>query len=621
MSKKSPVILENRELKVEVDPRDLAAHVTVKATGETLRMAPAQPDDVLLLRSGRQEWKSFADCPISLRKPSKTRIEATLAGLSLKVRIDLDASDVVFEIAPIKGRSRAIPRDVLYPRHFLLPRRAAAYATFPLGQGSIIPATQKALFHHREGYAEAVAHWVGGFTGRTGYCGIAETPDDLYQAVDHRADSPASVFFHWLGSHGQLRYARRARFHFEKGLNYVKQAKCYREYCRKIGIFRSLEDKAKENPNVRKLLGAPLITSQASIRREKSFTYYVVQFSQQAKWIEDFRRRTGIKNGVVHIDGWGYWGYDSMHPDVLPPNPDCGGAAGLTELSERVKALGYLFCLHDQYIDMYAHAPSYDEALSTVTEDGRSVRVNRWAGGLCGHMCYSQIPRFLRRNLYEGVRRTYPIYHNSPSVWSICAPTCYYLDCFCRTVECWSPDHPLTRTQSRRQQNEIFQIARAGSDGQGVVLFVEHPRDFAIPYIDSGWSNGHFSADVMTTTGESTYQVVGIPVPLWHLAFHDALTLPSPGQPAIEALLYAQTPHFRLDGEPIPARRIAQAKVLVALHEDVGFAEMTDHKILSADGSVQKCVYAGGLEVEVDKKKGTYRISNGRAKTKGTRKL
>ena len=39
MPAKKPLVLENRSLRVEVDRRDLAAHVTVKSTGETLRMA------------------------------------------------------------------------------------------------------------------------------------------------------------------------------------------------------------------------------------------------------------------------------------------------------------------------------------------------------------------------------------------------------------------------------------------------------------------------------------------------------------------------------------------------------------------------------------------------------
>ena len=621
MARTQPLILENAFLRVRLDRRDLAAHVTVKSTGETLRMAKAQKDDVLLAGPGGDQWHSFAGAVAAIRPVGGQGFRALLPSLGLSVIVRLEESEVVFEVAPDGMAGRIRPKDVLYPRHFLLPKRPGAYATFPFGQGSIIPADYDAIFHHREGYAEAVAHWLGGYTGQTGYCGIAETPHDLYQAVDHRHDQPASVFFHWIASLGELRYARRARYHFQEGLDYVKQAKLYRQYCKDIGWFRSMADKAAENPNVKRLVGAPVICVDICHRREATLEYSAMKFTDAAALVERFRSKSGIANAVVHVDGWGIWGYDAMHPDTLPPNRECGGAAGLSEMARRVKAAGYLFGLHDQYIDYYTHAPSYDQRWGIVLADGSPARVNRWCGGLCGHLCYTQIPKYVRRNYFEGVHRSYPIYHNSPSIWQICAPTASYLDCFCRGgVECFSPEHPMTRMQGRQLHNEAFQIVRNGADGQMVVLSVEHPRDYSLPYLDFGWGIAHLAADVPNLEGTMVTQVVGTPVPLWHLAFHDALCLPSGGD-GLEALLYAQAPYFWLRGKDVPPAEIAQKKVLLKLHEDAGLAEMTGHEILNADGSAQKCTYARGLEVEVDKKKRTYRISDGRGKTQGTGKL
>jgi len=116
-------------------------------------------------------------------------------------------------------------------------------------------------------------------------------------------------------------------------------------------------------------------------------------------------------------------------------------------------------------------------------------------------------------------------------------------------------------------------------------------------------------------------QAIGTPVPLWHLVFHDALCLPASGTDLAETLLYAQAPYFWLRGQAVPAAEVSQKKTLLKLHEDAAFAEMTGHELLSEDGSVQKCTYARGLEVEVDKAKGTYRINTGRAKTRGTKSL
>ena len=618
------MVLENQFLKVEVDPADLAAHVTVKSTGETLRMAPGQPDDVSITTAAGAVWKSFSGAVAGIRRPGSGSLQALLPSLGLAVTIRLEDEDVVFEVAPFGIEARVKARDVLYPRHFLLPRRPGAYATFPFTQGSIIPADFDGLFHHREGYAEAVAEWLGGYTGQTGYCGIAETPNDLYQAVDHRADQPASVFFHWLGTLGELRYARVARFRFAKGFDYVKQARHYRRYVQQIGWWRSMRDKIAENPNVRKLAGAPIVSICINKRIERTMTYSLTKFADAASQVEAFRRTTGIEKALVHVDGWGVWGYDAMHPDILPPNREAGGAGGLSDMARRVKGLGYLFGLHDQYIDYYFHAPSYNEANSIVLDNGKPVRINAWWGGPCGHLCYTQIPQYVRRNYYEGIHRNYPLNHNSPSIWQICKPTASYLDCFCRGgVECFSKDHPMTRTENRQVTNEIFRIVRDGRDGQMVVLSCEHPRGYSVPWLDFGWGIGHFSADVPNLQGTMETRAIGTPVPLWHLVYHDALCLPNDGDP-LEAMLYAQAPYFFLGREESdwqdPAA-LARKKVLLALHEDAAFADLCDHKILDEAGMVQQCLFDGGLEVAVNRCDSTYRISGGRAATKGWAKL
>ncbi len=619
-----PIVLENSFLKVEIDSHDMAAHVTVKSTGETLRMAGAQPDDVLVQASAGQAWKSFAGAVRTIRRPGSCSVQALLPSVGLAVTVRLEDEDVVFEVAPFGIDAPIKAKDVLYPRHFLLPRAKGAYATFPFAQGSIIPTEFSNLFHHREGYAEAVAQWLGGYTGTSGYCGIAETPHDLYQAVDHRADQPASIFFHWLGSLGELRYARVARYRFAKGFDYVRQARHYRQYVQQIGWWRSMQDKAAENPNVMKLIGAPIVNIDINSRRERTMTYTLRKFTDAAAAIEEFRRTTGIQNAVVHVDGWGFWGYDAMHPDVLPPNREAGGVAGLSDMARRVKDLGYLFGLHDQYIDYYFHAPSYDQANSIVLDNGKPVRINNWCGGPCGHLCYTLIPPYVRRNYYEGVRRSYPLNHNSPSIWDICKPTASYIDCFCRgNVECFSKDHPMTRTENRQVTNEIFQIVRNGRDGQMVVLSCEHPNGYSIPYLDFGWGIGHFSADVPNLQGTMETKAIGTPVPLWHLVYHDALCLPNAGNP-LEALLYAQAPYFFLGGQAGDWRdpaTLARKKVLIALHQDAAFADLCDHRILDDAGQVQKTVFDGGLEVEVNKCDGTYRISGGRAATGGWTRL
>lgn len=92
-------------------------------------------------------------------------------------------------------------------------------------------------------------------------------------------------------------------------------------------------------------------------------------------------------------------------------------------------------------------------------------------------------------------------------------------------------------------------------------------------------------------------------------------------------LLYAQAPYFMLGyrkkfgKKALKEFQTTMKKKVLNLHKDVGFEEMTDHKILSRDGATQMSVFEDGLEVEVDRTAGTYRISAGRARTKGTERI
>ncbi|MFH1377833.1 MAG: DUF5696 domain-containing protein [Planctomycetota bacterium] len=636
MATKSRIELRNSDLKVSIDPRSLATDVTVLATGETLKMAGAQPDDVMLTTTAGPVWTSFADSPIVCNRLDDKLI-ALVPGAGLRITMSLNGPAINYVIEPLDTAVDVVARDVLYPRHFILPKKSDAYAVFPFGQGCILPSNKNWNFHHREGYAEAVMHWVGGYTGKTGYIQIAETPHDLYQAVDERPGQAASCFIHWLGSLGKLSYARKTSIRFGAGLDYVKQAKIYRDWTKAIGWYKSLKDKVAENPNVEQLRGAPIVTVPIASRSERTQTFNCQTFKQATTLVDQFHKKTGIKRAVVHVDGWCYWGYDSMHPDCLPPSPDAGGAKGLKEMSKRVKGMGYLFGLHDQYIDYYAHAPSYNESNGIVLEDGSPVRVNRWCGGLCNHLHYGFIPAFVKRNYFDGIRKVYPIYANSPSIWDICEPTASYLDCFNRTVEDFSPQHPMTREQSRRWQIESISIVRNGKDGKMIVQSNEHPRDYCLSQLEFGWSIGHMMTDIPNTTGVMTTTDLGVNVPLWHLCYHDALALPMPSDDFPLMFLYGQAPYFMLgrresfedsfiekdkDGNDKAVNFYTDIKKnILKLHSDIGFAEMTDFQILSADGNLCKSVFDSGLEVEVNKKENTYKISSGKAKTKGTEKI
>ncbi|HTL53500.1 MAG TPA: DUF5696 domain-containing protein [Planctomycetota bacterium] len=624
-------VIENEFLRLELPLADLACVIQHKPTGARWTMFGGSPLDLMRQdASGKRSQHALSEFQSGMdvwERPHELLVRLPGAGIS--VRMALEGEDVVFELASEYTTDGVTVRDVLYPRHFVLPQKTGNYTTWALNQGSIVPSTSTARFHHPEGYSEQAMHFHGGYQqeGDCGYLAIAETPDDLYLAMWHEAGAAASTFFHWLPSLGSLRYTRRARYTFRKGMDYKQQALGYRAYAKKIGLLVSLKEKARANPNLEKLHGGCMIDCFAAARDMRNLTYRTVPFLTTAERIERFKAKTGIVNAAVHLDGWGKFGYDNIHPDTLPPNKDCGGAGALGELSRRTKALGYLFGLHDQYIDNYQDAPSFMPENFRHQENGQPVKVNNWQGGMAYHNCYVPAKRFVKRNMFDGVRDLY-LYHNSPSVVKICDPTTYYLDCFTRTVECFHPEHRLTRTENRKVQREILAMARSGNHGasQPIVLQVEHVRDFAIPEIDFSYGLGGMVADVEVVGGGHETRSIGITVPLWHLAFHDTVVLAHHTESQTENLLYGCVPWFNGTNGSNESTEVWEEKLgkvlpaklrVMALHADIGFEPMTDHALLAADGSVEKTTFAGGVAVMVDRKNKTVQIEGGRAATKG----
>jgi hypothetical protein len=613
---------ENRFLKLSIDARDVGFNVTEKDTGAVWRMAASSTQDVTVEDSLKVRTpRAFASSTDKFISPARNGLPGArlrMRDLGLELHIFLDERSVVVEIERVYGQGPARVRDVLFPRHFLLPRRADSSTTWTVGQGGVVPGNWSSRFHHPEGYSEQEMCFHGATIGNCGMAAIAETPFDLYIAMSHLEGEAPSSFIHWLPSHSDLRYTRRVRYTFQKGLNYVRQAKLYRAHMQREGYWLSLEEKVRQNPNVARMRGAAVVTSLTAIRRVRTMGYEMNTFADQMQWALNLKKRSGLKNAIVHVDGWGRFGYDSVHPETLPPNVEAGGAKALREFREKVRGAGWLFGLHDQYIDIYQDAPSYDPARFMIRENGRPNQVNMWAGGLCAHLCFSESLKFLRRNFVDGVKDQY-MYHNSPPIYQICEPDAYYLDCLCRIHECFSGNHPLTRSEVVQYTNEMLRTVR--NEGKRVVLSCEHPKFYSVPDLDFGWGISNMKADVQLAGGGSATESVGVPVPLWHLVFHDALWLPQYGENYLSQMLYMEAPYLQNTKEGPGDRELAMKLRVCKLNEVAGFDEMTDFSFEN-DGAVQSSEFSSGVRVQVNRAEKTFRIQGPRAvATKGTERL
>lgn len=79
-------------------------------------------------------------------------------------------------------------------------------------------------------------------------------------------------------------------------------------------------------------------------------------------------------NGVDHLaiiqHDWQRHGYDVKLPDHLPANPRYGGEDAMRGYGQAANDCGYLWALHENYIDLYPDAPSYDPAARVIRTDG-----------------------------------------------------------------------------------------------------------------------------------------------------------------------------------------------------------------------------------------------------------
>jgi len=299
----------------------------------------------------------------------------------------------------------------------------------------------------------------------------------------------------------------------------------------------------------------------------------------------------------VHLDGWGFRGYDNLHPDVLPPSPEAGGWEGMKRLADACAELGFLFAIHDQYRDFYLDAPSYDERHTLLEEGGHRPLHATWYGGRQSILCQRLAPGYVRRNhralLDHGVR----LRGAYLDVFSVVPPD-----------ECHAPEHPVTRSESLRYRGECLDFVRSW----GGVVSSEEPSDWSIPHLDLV-HHGPYALNPNPGKGPA----MGIPIPLFNLVYHDALLMPwsldrgAWGIPEkdlgfLHALGNAGLPYLSLAPDEAELRRV---RTVAALHRRVGLLEMTSHRFLNPARRRQEFGYADGTRVTIDLDADTWTVS------------
>ena len=99
-------------------------------------------------------------------------------------------------------------------------------------------------------------------------------------------------------------------------------------------------------------------------------------FAQDAELLSQLKQ-AGITNDLLVIKHtWQKCGYDNCYPSVIPANDDMGGDAGLIQLSNAARDAGYLFALHENYVDFYQNSDIWNPKY--VALDSNSNQILAW---------------------------------------------------------------------------------------------------------------------------------------------------------------------------------------------------------------------------------------------------
>jgi len=611
-------IIRGQSKHVELGAEDL--RMTIQASGTEWSTLESLPGDLIAETAGKTHSLRLADAVeksiTAYQTGSKTGLKVALRDFQdetgrIAVEIDLfvglegTQEDLVCELVAREDKTQIL--ECLWPGG--LAAESFDATVVPFMQGMFLPKDwdKKVWLYDTLSYGRGLyMPWWGHQQGDAAVLMLLETPNDGGCRFEHPAGGPTQIRPRWVHSLGKLQYPRRMRLcFFEKG-NYVTLAKRYRRHVIETGRFVSLAEKMARNPLVRKLIASPVIHTGILVHIQPESKYYhkddpaknhvVTRFDERADQLRKLAEK-GIERAYVHLDGWGFRGYDNLHPDVLPPCPDAGGWEGMRELAETCDELDYVFAIHDQYRDYYLDAKSYDPRHTIVDRHGNRPLHSIWYGGrqsvLCPRLALGHVKKNYSTLLSHGIK----VRGAYLDVFAVVPPD-----------ECYSPEHPATRTDCLTYRGMCFDFIRS----TGGVVSSEEPADWAIPHLDLVHHGPYALAP-----GPGQGPAMGVPIPLFSLVYHDALLLPwslgrgSWGIPEkdlgyLHGLANAGLPYLSLHPSN---EELARVRTMCALHERVGLLEMTDHTFLDGSFRRWRTTFADGTNVTIDLDKDTFEIT------------
>ncbi len=582
-----PLVAENPAIAVSFHPADGTVSVLDKRTGHCW------------------EQKAAADGATAVTGVARG-IQATWRqpGLEMDVRVDIevDADRPEFTIA--LAAQGAMRRSLRYPHPFVTGRDT--YLVVPMNEGISYPVDDATVETRRliayGGHGICMPFW-GVTDGEQGYMAILETPDDAAVRIS-RTEGRLCIAPEWDAQKGEFGYTRKLRYVlFDRG-GHVAMCKRYRSYAQQAGLLKTLEQKRSENPNVDLLIGAVNVwcwerNSLTIVRDMKSRGIDRILWShrESPETIEAMNALGGVLTSRYDI-----------YQDLMDPNV----------AKEQLRGL---------HPDWTQGAWPDDIMIGADGDWRKGWRVRGRDGQMypCAVLCDRQAPKYAAERVPAELE-THPY-------------RCRFIDTTTASPwrECYEPDHPMTRGESRHWK---MQLLRYMSQEAHLVTGSETGHDAAVPfvhYFEGMLSLGPYRVPDAGRQMQKIWDEVPERVakyqlghqyrlPLWELVYHDCVVsqwywgdynnkLPSLWDKRdLFNILYGTPPMFMFTQaiwDENKDRFVQSYKNVCTVARAVGYSEMTDHRLLTEDRTVQQTHFANGVVVTVNFGERPFRLPNG----------
>ena len=581
--------IQNGSLLLKLSTRDGTFSVLDKRNGKTWSQSAISADLIFS--------KAFIP-PESSDKIDLEGIDAR-SKAPVKGEIALDGALPEFTVA-IAGDG-PLPKALTFPQPFV----GGTDLIIPLNEGVRYPVNDLTIPEMSlvtyGGHGICMSFW-GLTDGEAGQMAIFETANDGRIQIKRLGNS-LCVAPQWDSQKGKFGYERRLRYVFIDRGGYVAMCKRYRSYAQKIGLFKTLAEKRKENPNIDLLIGAANVWYWSNKDS--------VAMAQEM-----------IKAGIKRM----LWS-SSHAPDVAALNK-----------------LGLLTGKYDIYQDIMNPAKYPDLNYvshewipqawpSQVVLNAKGEPISGWQieqrDGTrypCGVLSDRFAPDYARARIKADLDK-------NP-----------YAARFIDTVtaaawrEDYSPDHPQTRTESRQWRTELLDVA---SREFHLVTGSETGLDAAVPHVDYFEGMLSLAPYRLPESGRNMAKIITGPppenlvkfqtgafyrLPLWELVYHDCVVahwywgdynnkIPDLWDKRdLFNMLYGTVPMFGIDREFWAAHKdrfVQSYRNTCPLARSVGYSEMVDHQWLTPDALVQQTRFANGVTVTVNFGADSYSLNPG----------